>query len=334
MYIKEAHIMIEQGLQSIGVFAYGDVLQEEVDISINKWIWNILEEDFKPKPDTRLNFQQIQANLDKYKDLVIKDSLINITKEDDYYIGELPEDYYHLIKDRSITLRECSKNHIITGKIEEDEWYIVKGRTITYNSSLVLKGQVFKGVENVTGYTSITSDISECIFKLEKKKTYNRLTEEENIDEVNSNPLTTSRYDSVLSTVSSNKIYLYFNKFFIEKLYISYLKKPLQANSRFTQYTSASSLTNGTVYEVIQGVMNYNSNTYTYKSYSQLLPSFTYTGGAVTGTGKLRIKGEGDIEMPRQICLEIINKVVLELKSLGEQNQQSINNVAELNNIK
>ncbi len=329
MYIKEAHILIQQGLQDIGVFANSDALPEEVDIRINDEIWNVLEEDFKPlnKPQ---GFSSIQGNLDKYKDLLEKDVLLEVVKQDENYVATLPENYYHLVKDKSVVLYECTTCNVTSGNLLVGEWYIVKGFPITYNGTLRNKGDIFKCIEASTTYTNIATNEKIIVNHLNRRNVPNRLTEEANIEEINRNALTKTNAKSPLSTLAGSKLFIKAVGFFIEKAYISFIRKPNRAYSDFTKYNNSSTLIVGKEYEVVKGQVTYNSNIYKVNPGFQLDSFIVVTGHTtITGTGEIRIKGEGDIELPMQVALDVVKKVTLKLAAFAQQNQQKIVNIAQ-----
>ncbi len=328
MYIKKVHTLIEQGLQQNGVFAYSDFLKEEIDLQIDKSTYQRLVERFKPLKDRP--FQAIQGILDEFQSIQVKDfELSSLTKGDEAYYATLPTDYVFLIVDKSLVLWRCSSTALkptITAQIEEGSYYTVTGTgTVTYNSVVYAVGSVIKGVTGITSFTVTT--LKPIVYKLNKRKSNDRLIKEERIAEVLDNELEKPSLESPVSTLSGNTLYVYYKDFFVDKVFISYIRKPLPVNYNFTTYTTGE-LVNGTKYEVVRDSIVYNSVTYT------KFQTFTANATATfTGTGIVRKALDGDIELPEPMAYKVIDDVVLTLSILSEQNQQKIANLAQKDNV-
>lgn len=330
MYIKEAHMLVEQGLQNIGVFAYSDILPDELDLHLHNEVWSILESEFPSLEGEQKRVLVKQSSLDKYKHLIIKELEIPVTLTNDLYVGQLPSNYYHLIKNRSIVLYECATCNIKSGELRQGDWYIVKGRPINYNGLVYQKGEIFKATDILVYSSGITSEPIK-LYELKRRSSRNRVTEEEYVDSVNDNALSKTAVKSPLSTVTDKQLAVYVKKFFIEKVFISYLRKPNIPYLSFRQYVTGDTLSVGLTYEVINGNVIYNGVTYYAKPQFQF-DKFTVVAGTTsfTGTGKVRLAGEGDIDLPRQIAIKAIDNVVLRLAAISEQNQQKVVNLSQL----
>lgn len=329
MFIKEAHIMIDQRLHNIAVFAHSDVDPREVDIAIKRAMWEMMDEDFpNPKGTTITKPKQ-----DKYAILLekeIESSVVLNTRGD--YESVLPSNYFHLVKADSVVLYECGRKLVKSGELIEGEWYQNIGDTpITYNSVSFPIRKTFKATSNLVYTTPVNKKAK--VIKLKRIVSPNRFQEEEFITTIKANGLTKSKPTSPLSVLSGEKIFTSTDGFFIEKVYISYLKKPSNPNYYYKTFDNTASLTLGTVYEVIEGTVIYNGTTYVYDDNSFNLPSFTVVLGFanITGTGKVRIKGDGDIQLPYQTALKVIDKAVIDLSVIAEQPQSKIQNLAQLN---
>lgn len=331
MYIKKMHILIEQKLQTIGVFAYSDFSPEEIDLQIDTAIIKLIEESFTSDGQNKTKFEDNQKNKDKFKELEVRNFPLTLIKEEDETVALLPDDYNHLISDTSLYLYRCSKRKIKSGEIIKDNYYIVEKGTLEYAGQTYIEGEYFKGDVN-TQYSYISS-IPPILYKLEVTKSSNRLVESEYYQELTSNSLTTSNEESLLSTISGKKLIIFSSKFFVDKVLLTYIKEANKANSKFKTYTAGTTLQVDSEYEIVKGSLVYNGQTITYEGFNKKLNSFKVVTGITTFTSAddaiVRLKGDGDIELNNTTCYYIIDEVANNLAILSEQNQQKIVNMKQ-----
>lgn len=326
MYIKKVHILIEQGLQEIGVFAYSDFQPEEVDLQINKATFSMINDEFEPIRTGKIPFQKTQGILDRFQTLEVKDLELIPYRNEDSVEAELPANYIHLIRDESLVLTECSLKEVKPGDIEPNQYYMNIGtKTIIYNSISYPKRTYFKGIEGFTSYSF--SGVGELkLIKLKKQKSPNRLIKSNELSETLLDSLTRPDKNSPVSTIAGNKIFSYFTDFIIDKLYISYIREPKEVNYNFKKYTSSDALSVGKVYESIDDNVTYNSIIY------KKFEPFTVISGVTSFTGgTVRELGDGDLELPKSTCYKIIDKVINVLMMISEQSQQKISNLKQEN---
>lgn len=325
MYIKKAHILIEQGLQSIGVFAYADMLHEEIDLQINKKTLSLLEDAFDPLKKSKHPYEDGQSILDKFQNLQVKGLVVYPTLTDDYYSCPLPDDYVHLVADASLVLVIDNLSNIINGQIKAGEFYYVLGdKTITYNSVNYTTGQIFQGITGFTGYTYFGTGTLKIV-RLKKQKNPNRLQFEEFLDQVLTNYLTGTTYKSPVSSISSGQLFVYYKEFFIWNFFLTYVRKPKWAHYIFTTYSTSDNLVIGQKYESVDNPITYNTVTY------QPFAPFTIVSGHLTysGTATVRAYQDGDIELSDTMSYDVIDAVIAEISILTEQNQQKIVNLTQ-----
>lgn len=329
MYIKEAHIMIEQGLQQVGVFADYDISPDEIDLAIKEWIWKIMDREFPNERGQKLN----KPKVDKYAILIEKEKefLATVTNRGDYEVA-LPDNYFHLIKADAEVVFACDFTKIKSGSLIENEWYQNIGEIpIAYNGISIPIRKIFRATSNANYNHTIAKEAH--IIKLNKKISPLRFVEEEFSSLINQSGLTKTSSKSPIATVSGKKITINVNGFFIEKVYISYLRKPKDPNYRYKVITPTTDMVVDKEYEVIEGTVTYNGTVY--KGGERFnFPSFKILTGKYrfTGTGEVRLKGDGDIELPYQVALEIKDKVLLDLSIQSENNPQKIQGLAQINN--
>lgn len=324
MYIKEAHILIEQKLQNIGAFVHSDIDPQEVDLHIKAEMWKMLETDFPEPKGTKIN----KPKIDKYSVLLEKDIefAVNKNSRGNYEIVQ-PNNFFHYVKVSAVVLYECSKVNIVSGKLSNGEYYRVLNNNIIYNNLVITANSIFKA-DSSNAYIFQNVNKKAVVIKLDKRISPTRLIEEEFTDAVNDNALTRTKVISPIVNVGNKKIFVLVDNFFIEKIYFSYLKEPVTPNKQFKTFGNADALQANTAYEVIEGSITYNGIQYSVTS--KLKPvSFTTTGSvSFTGGGKVRIKGDGDIELPYQICLKVIDAVVLVLSASSEVSANKIQALA------
>lgn len=325
MFIKEAHMMIEQGLQQVGVFAHSDMHEQELDLNIKKWIWKTMDKDFpNPRP-----LKLTKPKLDKYLVLIEKEIELSVTQDiRGNYIATLPANYFHIIKVDAVVNYICGEKHIESGNLEEGETYLNLGGTILYNSISLPIRTKFKATSTKT-YSLTQANVAAKVIKLKTVVSSCRLVEEEFSTRIIESGLTKPTHKSPIVTMADKKIIISVKDFYIDKIYISYLKKPDSPNIRFRRFDKDVDLILEKEYEVIQGTVTYNGVTYTAGTDFNF-PSFPTVPAnyRVTGTGIVRIKGEGDINLPYEVALNIVEKVVLDLSIMSENNQSKIQNLA------
>lgn len=325
MYINTVHTLIEQGLQNIGVFAYADFLPEEVDLAINTRQFKMIDEQVEPLRDTKVQKFKYQYIVDRFQNLQVKELPLTPTKGDNCYFVTIPDNYIHLVADISQVLSKCNLTNILTGSIVAGAYYLVTGtKSIIYNTVTYPTGSIFLGVSGITGYTY--SGVGNLVLiRLKTSKKANRLTEEEYLFQVLDNSLENTDADSPVSSLSENILTVYVTDFFINKIYLTYIRKPKLVNSKFTTYESTDNLVIDSVYESIDDAITYNGIVY--------LPfvPFTIVTGHLTFTGssRVRIQNDGDLEFTDSMSYHLIDKVVEDLSVKTEQNQQKIVNLAQ-----
>lgn len=334
MYVGTVHILIEQGLQNIGVLAYGDFLPQELDLAINSRMIRMMDEQVQPLKNTKskeLKFK-LQYILDRFQNLQVKEQVFAVTLGSGidipgtYYFTSLPSNYLHLIADVSQVLRICNTTNVATDSIQQNSFYLVQGgKSIIYNGHTYTTGQIFQGVSGITGYT-YTGTGTLLLVLLDHQKRANRLTEEEYLYQVLDNALEGTDDESPVSSLSSNTLYIYVDGFYINQVWMTYLRKPNLVNSLFTTYSTATNLTTGSQYESVDNPITYNGVVY------QPFNPFTVVTGHLTytGTATVRAFGDGDCEFTDSMAYVMIEQVILDLSIKSEQEQQKVANLSQL----
>lgn len=329
MDIRKVHILVEQGLQQVGVFAYDDFLHEEIDLQIDKAVYRILKSAFNPIQANN-SFQYNQGVLDRIRVLQETDVLLNSSKfpQSGYIQAPLPEDYIHYI--RSISLVEtstcCGSSHCTC--IDEGKFYKVLTGAIIYNNIEYREGDVFQGVEGKQVYSELPSEDEIKVVDFSPKRSSNRIIESDKVYEVLSNGLSKTISRSPVGEIGKDFIRIYYSNFVVNNLLFSYIRTPEPVNFNFKRLSSSDELEQGIEYEVLTGTINYAGSQYSAKQ-TFIATSSTF----FSGTGIVKKYLEGDLNLPEQVCYDVINEVVEQLSVLSEQNQQKINNLTVKDNV-
>lgn len=133
MIVKDAYINILQGLQNIAAFVNSDVQLPELDVYWNEMTYKFIELVFMSselrKDSENLDFQEIQASLDDLKNVTVKDASLALTVFAKGKYGTLPNDYNHLVSDRTLVAKTCGKvlqtkesQNRLTGSEDLNNW--------------------------------------------------------------------------------------------------------------------------------------------------------------------------------------------------------------------
>jgi hypothetical protein len=330
MDIRKVHILIEQGLQDVGVFAYADFEPEEVDLQIDKSAFSLIKSAFVPKQE-RNKFQFNQGVLDRLRaihETGISLSGSTVDSINKRVIFDLPENYVHLVRDSSIVSLTESRCYPfkVCDKVKPGIRYKVLSGAVDYNGEIYEEGSTFIGVEGEEQFDLVSGKAVE-VGQVKQVKSGNRLTESFELNEVLENSLTKTKADSPVSEISGSQLSVYFSNFIVDAVNISYIRKPSPVNINFQRYNQGSNLTTGVTYEVITAPVIHEGTTYVVGD------RFVATGFSFSGSGIVRVADVGDLLFPEEVCYDIINDAVEALSIESEQSQQKIANLVSKNNV-
>lgn len=219
MTIREIHIAIDQGLQSIGAFETGSVEHEEIDIAINAVVYKLITSIFKDRQKSIKNFEGNQFYTDFLRLLKLKYSSTPIKTDDGYKIN-LPSDYLHLISDSSQVIAKKCKFTVRSNDLKISNYYIVVDNA-SHNGVWYEKDDIFVAVNKF-----VYGKVRELI----TANRTNRLTKSEDIPDVLNGKFSKSVINSPISELVGNELQIYTNDFEIAKINITYIKKPTPVN--------------------------------------------------------------------------------------------------------
>ena len=329
MDIRKVHILIEQGLQQVGVFAYDDFTHEEIDLEIDASVYRIIKSAFT---SIRLEnqYQYNQGVLDRIRTLQSTEKPLTISStEEDYVEFNLPEDYIHRIRvsARIAIPDQCSI--LKCNKIEVGKLYKLNNGKIRYNNEEYNSGDTFTGVEGVKQFEYYPDTNNVEIVEIKSKRVRCRVVESDKIDQILENSLSKTKASSPVTEITEEIVRAYFSDFVINNLIFSYIRTPSPVNFNFQRYSVGSTLIAGTKYEVISGTIILNDST-TYGAGQNFTLS---ANSSFTGTGVVKEYLDGDLVLPTPVCYDVINDVVQELSIKSEQSQQKIVNLAQKDNV-
>lgn len=296
MTVKEAHIIIQQELQTLNSFVGLDFNPDEVDRALNTCLLNMVEDALSDLDTLRAEskFEDIQQRLDKLDRLYVVDKeltpTLNSSAPNPYYYYDLktiqaPNKFYHLLQDRSKISVSCK----------------------------------IKGVP-----TTVTK-----VFP-------NILTKSFILDNSLSGTLTKTRKEAPVSNYYNGILRVFYDGFTISKIYIDYIKVPtLITHDSITKSSNTTVSTTVTVVstdDLIVGMtvtgtyIQANTTIVSIDSNTQITLSLPATN---TGTNTLVYGANGTANMPLSESgnIELINKTISYLLKVGEQSQQKIVNL-------
>lgn len=226
---KLIHISIEQILQVINSSVYSEFLPKEIDLQFNTICDEFIDFILSNKIDgNNLKiFENIQANLDDLRLLVLLDNVISSNT----LSFNLPTNYRNLLNDRSFVIRSNCFDYVKSGDIKSSKYYINKSNsTIVYNGQQYLSGEIFVGLKNISIFTYSTTPYTGGIIELLEKP--NRLIESENKANYKESNFTKPFWYSPISEMSGNRLKLNEGKdFTIEGVIIDYVRKLVPLDS-------------------------------------------------------------------------------------------------------
>ncbi len=331
----DVHVLIEQGLQNIGAFAYADMLREELDLQFNTQQPLYIDQIFKgiQQRQGKPGFQDTIKRLDDIREIQVKDEVLSVIAFTDGFSASLPTsstasgEYSHLVNDRSTITYSCSGLVIEAGDediVVGNTYTVLKG-TLTYNSIQVSKDGTFVGVDGQTSFTSGSGGTANLTTVVEKVD--NELKDQEELHRILEHPFGKTRRSRPISNISNDTIYVYTAKsdkpFTVNNIIIDYVKVA-QKLDYDPPLTASGSLVVGDDYEVVTLPVTHNGVPMTF-----IGEIFTATLATYTGGGTIKIARLGDCLLSERVCNKIIDMTVQHIAKITEQDQRKIGNLKE-----
>lgn len=219
----DIHILIEQGLNNIGSFAYADFEHDEIDLAYNDIVYEEIREVFRDidQPVHANNFERNQYYTD-YLSVLKNEHRGSGNDEDEYQSLSLPDDYLHLVNDTSIVVaKNCKGKDLIGGidKLKPNKYYKAVD-DVKYNLAWYKKCEIFQAGEETSFYGKVE--------EIPVKKVANRLLRSENIYYLLNSKLSKTQINSPVSELMGNELRVYKKNFDIASIDMMYIRKPLK----------------------------------------------------------------------------------------------------------
>lgn len=298
MTLKEAHIIIQQELQSLDSFVNLDFGSKEVDRALNTTLLNMIEDivsgiDLLRKES---KFEEIQQKLDKLDRLYVVDSeltpTLNSSAPNPYYYYDLktfqtPNKVYHLLQDKSKVRVTCKIDGVNT--------------------------TVDKIVPNtLVKIASLSNTLENTLSKTKKER-----------------PIS-NYYNGILR--------VFYDNFTVYRIYIDYIKLPqLISYNSFTKscnvLNASTTITTASTVDVIVGMSvsgtGIQANTVVAEILSDTTFRISIAATATNNNVTVTLNANAGAEMPLSESgnIELVNKTISYLMKVSEQNQQKIVNL-------
>ncbi len=335
MQVFDIHILIEQGLQSLGIFAYADMEREEVDLQFNQEQFKFIDDIFEGKVSRqgKPGFQDTIKRLDDIKEVQVKDKALTPVSFSQGYQGTLPDEddsdgeYMHLINNRSIVSYTCSSSDIKAGdkNIIEDYIYTVQKGNALYNSIMYAKDTTFTGVNGEIDFTTVTGSTVKLTTVVAKVD--NRLLDQEDLHRHLVHPFSKTKRERPISNISDTNIYVYTDgaddSFTVTSILIDYIKVPSPIKFDAT-LTATGSIVEDVKYEVVSIPVTYDGTPYLRGEY---FTGSVAGGTSYTGAGTIKLAKLGDCLLSERASRKIVDRTVNRIAAITEQSQEKILNL-------
>jgi len=207
--IKQVHLLIEEGLNTLGMFTEQGLLHEQVDLNIN----HVVEKHIRDLKDTPA---QGRSELEKaiIRFLTVSQNF-PVEYKELYYEAEIPNDFGDLTSSYSVLGQcdcacNCSSNSKISckeevkdkSKIEANHYYKTVKKT-KYNNNWLDADTIFKGLTGISTYYGEVEEI-----KLERRNNIN--TTIDSLESYSLSSLVQNSFRPLLAW-DENKFYIYYN---------------------------------------------------------------------------------------------------------------------------
>ena len=189
------HIAVQQGLQRMGSYDFGDILAEEIDLQLNRMQERFVKQKFDVSIADPLGFQQTQKRLDDLRTLIASAEYTTVVPSDN--LGNDP-DYSDLIID------------------EGQKWY-VKFPDGADNTSEYL----FLVNARIKAKVDATCNDSTAV------ETPIRLIKQDMLPRMLRHPFGKSTFLNPIGAIVDDKLYIYGDgSMVITEVYMDYIRKP------------------------------------------------------------------------------------------------------------
>lgn len=193
---QEIHLLIEQGLNTLAIFAETSILHEQIDLEMEHVIVNEINEVLNIKDKDR---NVIQKNIAESLSMIVRGELV---KEDRYYVYTLPTSFLSL---SSATLVVGSNDCFDNEPDEVTGVYKITSDKAEFKGAWYNKGDIIS-IKSISDKNAITSGIAKKLKTALRKITLVPLNQLESYSYSS-----TFGLNHPLLGNDQNKVYIYYN---------------------------------------------------------------------------------------------------------------------------
>lgn len=211
--VKEVHLLIEQGLNSLGIFVELSNLHSQVDLAVNHVTGKVIRDILDTPKKQRDSLQQ------EIVDFLNRRGTYPLVRGSRYWEANLPSDFYKFLDAYTLlgrckcksddcvldysTCLDCNKE-VNPNKVVPGYYYVAEG-DVKYNDEWYEDKQIFKSVNGAT----------EIYGKVYRLKTVEKKNFETTIDSLESFSLSAIVKNSFRPVLAwdRNKFYIYYDPF-------------------------------------------------------------------------------------------------------------------------
>ena len=302
MTVLELHRAVRYEIDKTDSLDSVGFLPEEYDYWLNSAIINKVKSKFSGSGVKREAFEQNQKRIDDLRTLVKETSISTTKGSESYdisnvYKASLPStSYWFTLAEEADIVYKTGTSSVGTSNLTVGSYYKVEDGTITHDSTNYSDGEYFKA--STTNYTE--SSGSPKVYLCTKKRVSINETTSDQFKFDFENPYNEYNFYNYeakpLRLFRDNQVYLISDgNYGIANYYLTYLKKPQEIS-----IDTITTINSGTLYDVSENNITYNSTSYT--------PGDTFEGvdseTSFTGSGEVR----KTIDLPEHTHDEIVKE--------------------------
>jgi hypothetical protein len=212
--VKEVHLLIEQGLNTLGIFVELSNLHSQVDLAVNHVAAKTVRDILDTPKDQRSSLQQ------DIVDFLTKREMFTLTKGTRYWEAPVPSGLEHVSNsytllgvckcksdDCEVTSDTCldckqekKKDEVVPGY-----YYVTKGN-VKYNGKWYKDGKIFKALEGITNIEGGE------VYRLKTKEKLNIGTSIDSLESFTLSAILKNSFRPVLAW-DQNKFYIYYSPY-------------------------------------------------------------------------------------------------------------------------
>lgn len=211
--VKEVHLRIEQGLNTLGIFVELANLHSQVDIAVNHVTAKAIRDILDTPKDRRDTFQQTLV------EFLTRRSNLPLTKNNRYWEADKSNEFYRLNNSMTLLgLCKCKSDDCIVSadtcldcnqekdpnQVIPDYYYVAQGN-VKYNNKWYEDGEIFKALNGITY-------VEGKVYRLKTREKVNFDTGIDSLESFSLSAVVKNSFRPVLA-FDANKFYIYYSPF-------------------------------------------------------------------------------------------------------------------------